>query len=148
MKGALFLLCGMLLVSTGHAAEPAPATQPTVRPEWVTLDQNRESTFSYDRAGVSRSGEVLRVTTRAVYTEQGKADTLNLLKSGKQYQNLFETRFIIDLSCKERTSRLQRVSHLDAAGTPLKEFDLAGKTSWEEIPPGSRLEKVTEAECR
>ena len=148
MKGTALFLSVMLAVSVAQAAEPVPSAKTSARPDWFMVDQNYESAFFYDRAGVVRGEKgVMQVTTRILYTDLGKAETQKV-ESLKQLENLFETRFITEVSCGEHKSRLQRVTHLDDGGKPIKVFDLAGKTDWEEIPPGSRLDKVAETECR
>lgn len=147
MKSISTVICGVLLgVFAAIAAGPGAARG--ADPAWALLDENAESYFYYDKSGAAkpRAGTV-RVTARVVYTDAGKAETLNLLKPAKGYENLYESRFLYDLDCKGRKSRLLHVSHLDRAGTRLKEFDLSKSTEWEDIPPAARLELVAESEC-
>lgn len=146
-KAITGVICGVLwalilLVAAG------PGGAWGAEPEWVLVDENPESYFYYDKSGVSRPREgIVRVTTRVVYTPEGKADTLELLKPAKGYEQLFETRFLFDLDCKERKSHLLRVTHLDGAGAQLKAFELAEATDWEAIPTAARIELVAESEC-
>ena len=144
-------IAGVILVAvwalvTGVAAQPGRALG--AGPEWVLVDENPVSSFYYDRSGITKPREgILRVTTRVIYTEEGKEETLETLKPAKGYENLYESRFLFDLDCKEWKNKLLRVTHLDKAGTQLKMFDLAEKTDWEDIPPDARIEAVADTEC-
>jgi len=144
-------IAGMILVAvwalvTGVAAQPGLALGAS--PDWVLVDENPVSSFSYDSSGITKPREgIIRVTTRVVYTEKGKAETLEILKPAQGYEKLYESRFVLDLDCKGWKNKLQRVTHLDKAGTQLKMFDLAEKTEWEDIPPDARIGVIAETEC-
>lgn len=144
-------IAGVILLLLG-ALFPLIAAEPRIAwgagPEWVLVDENPDSSFYYDKSGITKPREgIIRVTVRVVYTPEGKADTLELLKPAEGYDNLFETRYLYDLDCKGRKGRLLRVAHLDEAGTQLKVFDLVDKTEWEDIPPDVRIGEVAESEC-
>lgn len=117
---------------------------------WELLDSDpAHSDFYYDKADITRSpAGILSVWAKVVYSEEGKADTLALLKHAKAYENLAYTLYAYDIDCKGMKSLLKRIIHYDGQGKGIREFNLAGKTPWEEIPPNSRLEMVTDAECR
>ena len=142
---------GVILVAvwafvTGVVAQPGRAFGTS--PDWVLVDENAVSSFYYDRSGITKPQEgIIRVPTRVVYTEKWKAETLEILKPAKGYENLYESRFLLDLDCKKLKTKLQRVIHLDETGTQLKMFDLAEKTDWEDIPPDARIEAVADTEC-
>jgi hypothetical protein len=145
------VIAGVILVAvwafiTGVVAQPGRAFG--AGPDWVLVDENPVSSFYYDKSGITKPREgIIRVPTRVVYTEEGKAETLEILKPAKGYENLYESRFLLDLDCKNSKTKLQRVTHLDEAGTQLKIFDLAEKTDWEIIPPDARIEVIAETEC-
>src|SRR5450631_1502937 len=115
-------------------------------PSWVLLDDNAaHSAFYYDKAGISKQGKGLfRVTARVIYTPQGKAETLDVLKHAKEFETLAESRYVYNMDCKHGKSQLLNVTHLDSKNVQIKVFDLSGVTEWEEIPPAARLELITD----
>jgi hypothetical protein len=142
----------MLLFALGVALLATVAIQvPTAfcaGPGWVFVDENEDSTFSYDKNATSKPKEgVVRVMTRVVYTEEGKKDALKLLKAPGEMSKLYESRYLHDLDCAERESHLLQVTHLDKQGATLKFTDLAKVTEWEGIPPDVRLALVFERVC-
>lgn len=116
---------------------------------WELVDSDpATSDFFYNKATVVRSPKgVVTVETKAVYSEEGKADVLEVLDA-KRYAHLAYTLFVYDIDCGKEESLLKRVVHFDDNGGKIASFDLAGKTAWEDIPPDSRLERVEQAECR
>jgi hypothetical protein len=117
-------------------------------PEWVLLDENPDSRFYYDKSAALKPHEgIVRIKTRVVYTEEGKADALKILNASNKLSGLFESRYQHDLDCKKQESRLLEVSHLDEGGVTLKSTDLATSTEWEEIPPDARMGLVLEKVC-
>ncbi|OGU11246.1 MAG: hypothetical protein A2075_19660 [Geobacteraceae bacterium GWC2_58_44] len=117
-------------------------------PEWVQLDENADSGFFYDRSATRKTDEGnFRVQTRVVYTEQGKADALKMLSSSKDLGKLYESRYVHDLNCPEKESRLLNAAHLDKDGVVLKSTDLSSFTEWEAIPPDVRMFSVLQEAC-
>jgi hypothetical protein len=115
---------------------------------WALVDQEEgQSDFYYDKGAVTRTDGLLNIRAKVVYGPEGKAEALELLGNAKLYGSLAATQYRYDINCATGQSRLAGVSHRDGADKVLREFDLTGKTSWEEIPVGSRLEMVSEAEC-
>jgi hypothetical protein len=136
----LLLICTLLLGVRVAPAFPAE--------EWVQLDENKESSFSYDKSSVTRSkDDIVTVTTRVVYTEKGREAAIGILEATGPLTKLTETRYTHDIDCGENESRLLKVVHLDKAGTALKTTDLSRVTHWDEIPAGSRIDKVQEIIC-
>ncbi len=136
---AIVMLLALLVAGRGVYAGSGP--------EWVLVDTDPStSDFYYDKAAVTTSQGILRVTTKAVYSEDGKADALQVLDA-KKYANLAYTLFFYELDCSKRTSRLTKVVHTGDKGEKIAEFDLTGKSSWEEIPEDSRLDVVLTEEC-
>jgi hypothetical protein len=120
------------------------------QPDWVLVNSDpSHSDFFYDKSAVTASPQgLLTVRAKVVYSAEGKADTLKVLKA-KKYENLSYSEFRYEIMCgEERKSRLQQVSHYDAKGARIVEFDLVGKTEWEEIPISSRLDMVADDECK
>ncbi len=117
--------------------------------DWEFVDTNpAHSDFYYDKSSISRAPDgIVSVWTKVEYTEGGKADTLKILKNAKEYENIAQTQFLYDIDCKGAKSRLKQIVHYDGKGNRIKEFNLAGKTEWEEIPLYSRLESVTDEIC-
>ena len=107
-----------------------------------------QSDFSYDQGRVERPGPgELHVWVKVAYAPAGKASAREILKDPK-YAELAATLYAYDIDCKGRRSRLDRVIHLDGKGGEIAEFNLTGKTDWEEIPRGAELEDVMERECK
>jgi len=126
------------LITTAWCAEP----------DWVFLDENADSSFYYDQSGSKKPHDVtVRVRTRVVYTEQGKAEALKILDAAKKFHGLSESRYLHELNCKKEQSRLLESSHLDKDGATLALTDLSKVTSWEDIPPEVRLSLVFEEVC-
>jgi hypothetical protein len=119
-------------------------------PEWVEVDTIPDhSLFTYDKKGVARPAKgMLGVVTRLVYLPVGKEEALEVLKHDKKYEGLSVSFYSYDIDCKGEKSRLTRVVHRDGEGQVIAEYDMAGKTEWEEIPPGARLDVIREAECK
>lgn len=116
---------------------------------WVLLHSEPEhSEFFYDKAELCGSPEdILTVWTKVVYGKVGKADMLEGVSNAKAYQNLAYTLYQYGINCATRLSRLQQIIHIDSKGNRIAEFNLTGKTEWEEITPDSRLDMLAEAEC-
>jgi hypothetical protein len=116
--------------------------------DWMLLDENKDSSFYYDQSGHKEAKEgIVRVMTRTVYTKQGKAEALKMLKNADNLKNLSESRYLHDLNCDTEQSRLLEASHLDKKGVTLKSTDLASATEWEEIPPNARMRLVLQEAC-
>lgn len=116
---------------------------------WVLLHSEPEhSEFFYNKAELSRSPEdILTVWTKVVYGKAGKADMLEGVSNAKAYKDLAYTLYQYGINCTTRQSRLQQIIHFDSKGNRIAQFNLTGKTEWEEITPDSRLDMVAEAEC-
>ena len=132
----------LVLLSTGRGLFAGTA------PEWVLVDSDPStSDFYYDKATAGKTPQgIVSVATKAVYSEEGKADALQVL-GAKRYANLAYTLFSYDLDCAKRMSRLRKVVHCDDKGAKIAEFDLAAKSSWEEIPEDSRLDVILTEVC-
>jgi hypothetical protein len=132
-------LLGLSPLLTPHLAAAA---------DWGLIDENDDSSFYYDKSTAQRhdAGKV-RVTTRAVYTREGKADALQVLKHYKNMENLTESQYTYDMDCVEQRSHLLDVKHLNKKGEILKSTELGGVTQWEEVVPDSRLAYVLEEVC-
>ena len=120
------------------------------QPDWVMVHSDpSHSEFYYDKSAVTTTPQgLLTVRAKVVYSAEGKADTLQALKARK-YENLAYSEYRYEIMCGEdRKSRLQKVSHYDGKGVLIAEFNLAGKTEWEEIPISARLDMVADNECK
>ncbi|HEY6838013.1 MAG TPA: surface-adhesin E family protein [Geobacteraceae bacterium] len=137
---AIVMLLGLLVAGRGSYAGNEP--------DWVLVDSDPStSDFYYDKSAVNKTPQgILKVTTKVIYSEDGKADALHVLDA-KKYANLAYTLFFYELDCSKRMSHLTRVVHTDDNGAKIAEFDLAGKSSWEEIPEDSRLEVILTEQC-
>ena len=135
----LFLALGATLATPAFCADP----------DWVLLDENKESQFFFDRSGTSKPKEgIVRVKTRAVYTKEGKADALKMMSAAKNLKDLYESNYMHDLECAAVQSRLLSATHLDKGGSSLKSTDLSSFTEWEAIPRDSRMYLVFAEVCR
>lgn len=142
----LKVLWGSLFLAVLTMATVAPSAL-CAGAEWVQLDDNEDSRFFYDKAGTTRNQGVVRVETRVVYTEAGKADALSTLSKTKELARLHESRYEYDLNCGKRESRLLHVTHLDKEGNVLRESDLSPVTQWEPVPQGIRMTLVLDSAC-
>jgi Surface-adhesin protein E len=122
----------------------AAATEPT----WILTDENAGTRFYYDKTGISmpRPG-ISRVPIRVVYTEEGKAEALDVLEHDPGFAKLFETLYSYDLDCQKRRIHLLNVTHLDDDGKQLKAVNMSAVTEWEDIPPDSRLDLLADEVC-
>lgn len=140
----LKLLCAACAVSILFAVSAAAAESP----RWLLIDSSPESDFLYDTLGTKNLGDgIVAVTVKVSYSPEGKQETLNLLKNDKRYTDLAYTLYSYDLNCATRMERLHRVVHIDSKGAQVTEFNLAGKTEWEETPPGTRMDLVIDQAC-
>ena len=88
----------------------------------------------------------LRVQRR-IEVATREAEMLAGQAKAKQYAGLAYTLYQYDINCATKQSRIQHIAHYDGEGRLIAEFKLAGKTLWEEIPLGSRLDMVVDEEC-
>ncbi|BBA71162.1 hypothetical protein KIP69_13295 [Geobacter sulfurreducens] len=118
--------------------------------EWVVLDEDPMlSNFYYDSSSVSRDKEgMVSVWTRAIYSEEGKADALDTMGNPPAFKDLSHTHFLYTIDCKSSKSRLEKVVHFDDKAEPIREYNLSGKTDWEAIDEFTRLGLLQEAVCQ
>ena len=118
--------------------------------EWVLVDDNPQvSSFYFDKGSVSTSADgLLTVTTKAIYSEQGKADALTVMEHPKGFDDLSYSTFVYTINCPGEKSRLEEVPHYDSKGVPLRQFKLSGKTDWEDIAPDTRLALLADVLCK
>ncbi|WP_129128446.1 hypothetical protein [Geomonas oryzae] len=141
MRVKLFLLntvaVGMLTASAFAAS-----------PDWFMLDENEDSSFFFDRSGVTPLREgVLQVRTRVVYSDQGRKDALKVLKELPDSAPLYETLYSYEINCTEREGHLLAATHLDRKGGTLRSTDLSAVTQWEYLPPDTRMGLVLGQAC-
>ena len=148
MLKTLIISSGVVLLACAAWFATLPTSAWCAEPNWKLLDENKDSRFYYDQSGAKKAEQgTIRIRTRVVYTEQGKADALKILEDAKKFSKLFESRYSHDLDCKKEQSQLLEVSHLDQEGATIKSTDLASATEWEEIPPYARMGLVLEEVC-
>jgi len=134
----LYIAIGLPLAPSAFCADP----------DWFLLDESQDSSFFYDRSGTTKPKEgVVRVRTRVVYTEQGKAEAVKALGAVPEAAKLYESRYIYDIDCAEREARLLAASHFDKSGGILKTVDLSAFTDWEYLPPMTRMAVVANETC-
>lgn len=135
----MFLAAVVLLICSNALAE-----------EWILLDEDQKvSNFYYDKTSTAKKSDgMVTVWARAIYSEQGKADALELMGKPKAYEDLSYTLFMYTINCPGSASRLERVVHYDSKGEKIREFNLSGKTEWEEISPDTRMSLLQEAVCK
>jgi hypothetical protein len=147
MRSLTGFICAVVVAAVATIGTLAPPAL-CAGPDWVLLDENKDSTFFYDQSYAKKpNGVSHRVRTRVIYTAEGKADALKIL-AAKKFQKLFETRYLHDLDCKKGKSRLLEASHLDDEGVTLKTTDLASSTEWEDIVPDTRMDLVVDKVCK
>lgn len=117
--------------------------------QWVLLDEDPStSNYFYDSATIAPGEDgLVTVWTRAVYTEEGKADALDTIGHPRGFEDLAATSFLYTINCDADMSRLEKVVHRDGRGETIKEYNLAGKTSWEEIEAETRMSLLRDAVC-
>jgi len=146
MRSATVFVCGVMAFFATVTTLTLSAW--CAGPDWMLLDESRDSRFYYDRGSTnSPSKGIFRVSTRVVYTEEGKKEALKILATARNFGKLFESRYLHDLDCRNEKSRLLKVTHLDENGAILKSTELASFTEWEEIPPDARMGQVAEKVC-
>jgi len=125
-----------------------PGRASAADPTWLLVDENAGSRFYYDKNGISmpRPG-ISRVQIRVVYTDEGKAEALDVLEHDPAFAKLFETHYSYDLDCQKKKIHLLNVTHLDDDGKQIKSVNLSAVTEWEDIPPDSRLDLLADEAC-
>jgi hypothetical protein len=108
------------------------------------------STFYFDRTTVStKSAEgLVTVWTKAVYSAEGKADALDTIGHPKGFEDLHHTGFLYTINCPGDMSRLEKVVHFDGKDAKIREYNLSGKTEWEEIFPETRMSLLHDEVCK
>ena len=116
---------------------------------WQLLHSEPEySDFYYNKGMVARTAEgILTIWTKVVYGAEGRAEMLAGREKDNEYQRLAYTLYQYDINCATKQSRIRQIVHYDVKGKKIVEFNLAGKTPWEQIPLGSRLDMVVDEEC-
>ena len=119
-------------------------------PRWEMIDENREtSAFYYDVASVAKGAPgMVTVWARAIYTEQGKEDALELVGNNPAFADLSHTHFLYTINCPKEQSRLEQVIHYDSKAEQIRAYNLSGKTAWEEIEPDTRMDLLRTAVCK
>ena len=117
--------------------------------QWVLIDEDPStSSYFYDTTSVAQGEEgLVSVQTKAVYTEEGKADALDTIGHPKGFEDLAATSFLYTINCDADMSRLEKVVHRDGKGGTIKEYILTGKTPWEEIEAETRMSLLRDAVC-
>ena len=143
MLRGLFVCLTVFCLLGGYASARAEETV------WQLLHSEPEySDFYYNKGMVTRSGEgILTIWAKVVYGAEGRKEMLAGHEKDKDYQRLAYTLYQYDINCATKQSRIQQIVHYDDKGKKIVEYNLAGKTSWEEIPLGSRLDMVMDEEC-
>lgn len=137
----LALLFFAIGLSLPHAAICAEA-------DWILLDENKESSFFYDKNGSTRVREgLVRVRTRVVYTELGKKEAIKVLKELPEPARLYESRYIHEIDCIEQEGQLLAATHFDKKGAILRSTDLAPVTVMEYLSPGTRMAVIANEAC-
>ena len=117
-------------------------------PDWFLLDENEDSSFFFDRSGVTALREgVLQVRTRVVYSERGRREALKVLHELANTVPLHETVYSYEINCAEREGHILAATHLDKTGGTLKSTDLSAVTQWEYLPPDTRMGLVLGQAC-
>ncbi len=131
-------------VAVGMLAASAFAASP----DWFMLDENEDSSFFFDRSGVTPlSGGILQVRTRVVYSDRGRKDALKVLTDLPDSTPLYETLYSYEINCAEREGHLLVATHRDKNGGTLKSTDLSAGTQWEYLPPDTRMGLVLGQAC-
>jgi hypothetical protein len=147
MRSLTVFTCTLFFFLLAAGATLAPRAV-AAGPQWIQIDENGDSVFSYDKNATSSPKEgIVRVRTRVIYTAEGKADALRVLKTVGNMSKLYESRYLHDLDCSERESHLLEATHLDKQGAVLRTTDLAAVTEWEGIPPDARMDLVFVKVC-
>ncbi|RNC71453.1 MAG: hypothetical protein ED859_04595 [Desulfuromonadales bacterium] len=116
----------------------------------VLIDEDPSvSNYFYDTGSVTPKDDgLVTVWTKAVYTEEGKADALDTIGHPKGFEDLSSTSFLYTINCPGDMSRLEKVIHKDSKGGTIKEYNLSGKTGWEEIEAQTRMSVLHDAICK
>jgi len=146
MKPLRSILTLMVLSATIAAGSPAVAADS----QWVLIDEDpATSNYFYDSTSISPGEEgFVTVWTKAVYTDEGKADALDTIGHPKGFEDLTSTSFNYTINCPGDMSRLEKVVHQDGKGGTIKEYTLTGKTQWEEIEAETRMSLLHDAVCQ
>lgn len=139
------MVCAVLVVT---AALFAPLEGIGADPDWVLIDESEESSFFYDRNGITKLAErVVQVRTRVVYTELGRKEAVKVLRDLPEPNRLYESRYIHRINCPESEGRPILSTHFDSKGSILKSTDLDPVSSNEYLPPDTRMGVVVAAAC-
>lgn len=118
--------------------------------QWALIDEDPStSSYYYDTTSIVQGeDDLVAVQTKAVYTEEGKADALDTIGHPKGFEDLSATSFFYTINCSGDMSRLEKVVHRDGKGMTIKEYTLTGKTPWEEIEAETRMSLLRDAVCK
>ncbi|WP_460594644.1 surface-adhesin E family protein [Geomonas sp. Red276] len=144
MRSTTFACLAFLLVAPGW--EPAAWGE---APKWVLIDENQGSSYFFN-AGEAKPPKagLVQVTTRVVYTDEGKREALKMLATDGKLANLYETRYHHEIDCDDMESRLLDVTHLDRQGGTLRYTNVSQLTDWEPVAPQARMSLVAALACR
>lgn len=138
-----------IVVAALSATVAAGSMASAAADQWALIDEDPStSNYYYDTASIVKGEEgLVTVETKAVYTEEGKADALDTIGHPKGFEDLCFTSFHYTINCPGDMSRLEKVVHRDSKGGTIKEYVLAGKTPWEEIEEETRMSLLRDAVC-
>lgn len=145
MKLKIHTIALAVVIAVIAAANPSSAADS----QWEVIDENpAASTYAYDPTSVAEAEDgLVTVLTRAVYTDEGKADALDTIGNPPDLKDLSFTDFLYSINCSEGMSRLEKVVHRNSKGEIIREYALAGKTPWTEIEGETRMSLLREAVC-
>jgi hypothetical protein len=113
--------------------------------DWKLLNFTDSSYFFYDAEDITHpSKDIVRVWEKVVYTERGIEEVIAEL--GEDYENLKETKTLIEINCKERNFRYLSVVHYAEDKTVIRTRDIGSK--WQLIIPESIVEFQYKEFCR
>jgi hypothetical protein len=121
--------------------------------EWVEYGQSqRVGTYFYDKESLTyeRKG-IVKLWNKIVYTEEAKANKINLRKKNgrdpRDLESLSYTLSSVTFNCNTKETDVSSVAHYDISGKVLESADF--KTpEFRSIPPDSAADTLRKIVCK
>ena len=134
-KLILTIIVLMILPSAGHTAD------------WKYFGTNNDdSVYSFDAQGLTRGKDTVKVWSRVVLGEKGKAKIVRTNPEVSGIENVSYAFTLWEIDCSKKMSRTVAIRYYTSKGDALWSDDFPD-TDFEQIPPDTIISSLLEAIC-
>jgi hypothetical protein len=137
-------LLGFTILFLFLTVRPAPAA------EWVYCESNQSGHLYYDKTGMMKTGDIVRVRTMTIFSDDGKAELRNALKKmGKAPGNPDLLSYSIsseEIDCAKRKMKITSATIYNEKGGAIHS-SVNQDAGWDDVVPGSNGEILGNIVC-